>query len=107
MGTAYNTRGDRTGMVPVLDENGAPTGELMEGDTVSARMRIYPRDFVTVNLAAEYPITKKWIALVELTSTWDGGRLFGPKANVPPARCFLSCRESSIWPPTNSPWPWD
>jgi hypothetical protein len=47
--------------------------------------RQYPRDFVTVNLAAEYIITKKWIALLELTSFWDGGRLFGHKSNVPPA----------------------
>jgi hypothetical protein len=46
--------------------------------------RVYPRDFVTVNLAAEYPITKKWVALLELTSFWDGGRLFGRKANTPP-----------------------
>jgi hypothetical protein len=43
----------------------------------------YPGDFLTVNLAAEYLITKKWIALLELTSSWGGGRLFGPKANVP------------------------
>ena len=28
----------------------------------------YPGDFVTVNLAAEYPITQKWVALLELTS---------------------------------------
>jgi hypothetical protein len=46
--------------------------------------RQYPRDFVTVNLAAELPLTKKWVALLELTSFWDGGRLFGRKANVPP-----------------------
>jgi hypothetical protein len=46
--------------------------------------RQYPRDFVTVNLAAEYPLSGKWVALLELTSFWDGGRLFGHKANVPP-----------------------
>ena len=46
--------------------------------------RNYPRDVVRVNLAAEYPITKKWVALLELTSFWDAGRLFGHKANVPP-----------------------
>jgi hypothetical protein len=46
--------------------------------------RVYPRDFVTVNLAAEYPLNKKWVALLELTSFWDGGRLFGHKANTPP-----------------------
>ena len=45
--------------------------------------RQYPRDFVTVNLAAELPLTRKWVALLELTSFWDGGRLFGHKANVP------------------------
>jgi hypothetical protein len=45
----------------------------------------YPRDFATVNLAAEYPVTEKWIALLEFTSFWDGGRLYGPGANVAPA----------------------
>jgi len=45
--------------------------------------RQYPRDFVTVNLAAELPFHRKWVALLELTSTWDGGRLFGHKANTP------------------------
>lgn len=43
----------------------------------------YPGDFVTVNLAAEYPMTAKWVALLELTSSWSGGRLFGPHSNVP------------------------
>ena len=43
----------------------------------------YPGDFVTVNLAAEYPIVDKWVALFELTSRWGGGRLFGPDTNVP------------------------
>jgi hypothetical protein len=43
----------------------------------------YPGDFVTVNLAAEYPITQKWVGLLELTSHWGGGRLFGPDTNVP------------------------
>ncbi|MGQ9921915.1 MAG: transporter [Desulfobacca sp.] len=66
MSTAYSQRVD--------DENGQ-----------GVDIRTYPRDFVTLNLAAEYPITKKWIALVELLSFWDGGRLLGHKANVPPA----------------------
>jgi hypothetical protein len=79
MGTAYNTREDRSPLV--RDKN----ADLVQGDPVSTRMRIYPRDFVTVNLAAEYPITKKWVALLELTSSWEGGRLFGHKANVAPA----------------------
>jgi hypothetical protein len=46
--------------------------------------RNHPRDFVTVNLAAEYPITRKWVALMELVSNWDAGRLVGPKANASP-----------------------
>ena len=45
----------------------------------------YPGDFVTVNLAAEYLMTKKWIALLELTSYWGGGRLVGPKTDSPQA----------------------
>jgi len=53
-----------------------------DGNPVSVRN--YPRDYVTVNLAAEYPLTKKWVALLELTSFWDGGRLIGHKANQPP-----------------------
>jgi hypothetical protein len=43
----------------------------------------YPGDFLTVNLAAEYPITEKWVALLELVSFWGGGRLFGPKSTSP------------------------
>ena len=45
----------------------------------------HPRDFVTANLAAEYPVTEKWIALLEFTSFWDGARLYGPSSNVAPA----------------------
>lgn len=66
MGTAFTNRGE--------DDDGNPID-----------VRNYPRDFVTVNLAAEYPLTKKWIALLELVSYWDGGRFFGHKSNVPPA----------------------
>jgi hypothetical protein len=49
-------------------------------------MRRYPRDFVTLNLAGEYILSKnkKWVALLELTSFCDGGRLIGRKSNVPP-----------------------
>jgi len=50
-----------------------------------AEVKTYPRDFVTVNLAAEYPFSGRWTALLELTSFWDAGRLFGPGANVAPA----------------------
>jgi hypothetical protein len=52
--------------------------------------RNHPRDFVTVNLAAEYPLTLKWVALLELVSNWDAGRLIGPQANMAPT-ALLSC----------------
>ncbi len=48
----------------------------------------YPGDFVTVNLAVEYPVTEKWVALLELTSFWGGARLFGPDANDPQQSLF-------------------
>jgi hypothetical protein len=85
MQTAFTGREDRSPLTPVLDENGLATGGLAEGDPIATNFRNYPRDIITVNLAAEYPITKKWIALLELTSSWDGGRLFGHKANLAPA----------------------
>lgn len=53
-----------------------------EGNPITRRN--HPRDFITVNLAAEYPLTKKWVVLMELVSTWDAGRLAGPKANAAP-----------------------
>ena len=56
----------------------------VDADDNPIHNRNHPRDYVTVNLAAEYPLTKKWIALVELTSAWDAGRLVGPQANVAP-----------------------
>ena len=85
MQTAFTGREDRSPLVAGLDEEGVPTGELVEGDPIATNFRNYPRDIITLNLAAEYPITKKWIALLELTSSWEGGRLFGHKANLAPA----------------------
>lgn len=46
---------------------------------------VYPRDFVTANFAVEYPFTSQWVGCLELTSSWDVGRLFGPSPNVPQA----------------------
>ena len=69
MGTAFNLNG--------TDDNG-----------FGINRRFYPRDCVTINLAAEYSITKKWVALFEIYSNWDGGRLFGHKSNIPPAALF-------------------
>jgi hypothetical protein len=60
------------------------TTDEMDEDGNPIHRRNHPRDFVTVNLAAEYPIIGKWVALVELTSTWDAGRIIGPKADMAP-----------------------
>jgi hypothetical protein len=53
-----------------------------QGNPISRRN--HPRDFVTMNLAAEYPLSAKWVALMELVSNWDAGRLVGPQANTAP-----------------------
>ena len=50
--------------------------------------RRIPGDFFTVNFAAEYPMTEKWVALLELTSHWGCGPIFGPAANVPQSSLF-------------------
>jgi hypothetical protein len=78
MQTPYDSTEDRTNLG--LDEN----GNLVESDPVATKVHNYPRDFITLNLAAEYPITNKWVALLELTSYCSVGRLFGHKANLPP-----------------------
>ena len=60
------------------------TSDEADDDGNPIQRRNHPRDFVTANLAAEYPLSKKWVALLELTSTWDAGRLVGPKAVAQP-----------------------
>ena len=46
---------------------------------------VYYPDQVTVNVAFEVPLKKssrnRWAFLLEILSTWDAGRLFGPRAN--------------------------
>ncbi len=78
MGTDYTIKEDRSAFF--WDDE----GELAETDPVPTNVRQHPRDFVTLNLAAEYPLSRKWVALLELTSRWDAGRLIGHKSNVPP-----------------------
>jgi hypothetical protein len=60
------------------------TNRGVDDEGIAINIRNYPRDFVTVNLAAEYAITQKWVALMEVVSIWDGGRLLGHKSNVLP-----------------------
>ncbi len=43
------------------------------------------RDFVTFNLAAEYPITTKWIALLEFYSAWTWTNISTPQGFQSPA----------------------
>jgi hypothetical protein len=57
---------------------------LSTDTTIAGRRTFYP-DKVTLNLAMEYPIVRRrWIFLFEFVSSYDGGRLIGHKANVPP-----------------------
>jgi len=65
VGTSYTVDGE--------DADGNPT-----------QVRVHPRNGVIVNLAVEYPITKKWVALFEVISSWDPGfQLTGVRANQP------------------------
>jgi hypothetical protein len=51
--------------------------------------RVYYPDQVTVNLAIEVPLknspNNRWTFLLEMLSSWDAGRMFGPKANQAPS----------------------
>jgi hypothetical protein len=46
--------------------------------------RVHYPDQVTLNVAVELPLNKRWVLLCELVSTWDAGRLVGTRANQPP-----------------------
>ncbi len=78
MNTGYSTREDRPFLF--LD----PNGNMVQSDPVATDLRNYPRDTVTINLAAEYIINTHWILLLEFLQSYDGGRLFGHPANLPP-----------------------
>jgi hypothetical protein len=56
---------------------------LATTDTLD-RTRVHNRDQVTINLAAEYPLSQRWVALVEIYQTWDGGTLLGPRSHQGP-----------------------
>ncbi len=46
--------------------------------------RIHDRDLVTLNLAAEWVLTKQWALLVEFNSKWAAGNLVGPRSQQAP-----------------------
>jgi hypothetical protein len=57
-------------------------GADADGNTIQEL--IQPRNGMIVNFAAEYPITKKWVAQVEVLSNWDTGfQLSGNRSNQP------------------------
>ncbi len=56
---------------------------LSATDTLD-RTRVHKRDQVTVNLAAEYPLSRRWVALVEVYQTWNAGTLLGPGSQQAP-----------------------
>jgi hypothetical protein len=58
-------------------------------DATVAGQRLHYRDKVTLDLAMEYPLSRRWIFLLEYVSFYDGGRLLGPRADQPP-RALLS-----------------
>lgn len=49
------------------------------------QVRVQPRDTIILNLAMEYPLTTRWIFLLELLQFYDGGRLIGPRSDQEPA----------------------
>jgi len=48
------------------------------------RIRVHKRDQVTVNLAAEYPLGRRWVALVEVYQAWEAGTMLGPRSPQAP-----------------------
>jgi len=50
-----------------------------------AQVRVHPRDIILLNLAMEYPLTKRFIFLLEFLQFYEGGRLIGAQANQAPA----------------------
>jgi len=40
---------------------------------------------VTFNLAAEYPLSKRWVALVEMYSTWTWSNIYTPQGFQSPS----------------------
>jgi hypothetical protein len=58
------------------------------GDATVNGVRTYYPDVVTGNIAVEIPLknspANKWVFLLEVLSTWSGGRMIGHKANQTP-----------------------
>lgn len=52
-------------------------------DATVGKSRVFPRDTLTINLAAEFPLEGRWVFLFEFLSAWDGGRLLGHRPNQP------------------------
>lgn len=63
--------------------------------------RKYPRDFVTANVAAEYPLIGKWVSCLEMVSRYEGGRMVGHKSNELP-RALISLAPELQYMATNN-----
>jgi hypothetical protein len=61
------------------------TADGENADGVATQVRIHPRDTILINLAMEYPLTKRWILLAEFLQAYDTGRLIGRNSNQFPA----------------------
>jgi len=56
--------------------------KLRAGDEPQA---VRSREFVTFNLAAEYPLTKQWVLLLEMYSTWTWSNIDTPQGFQSPS----------------------
>ena len=70
---------------------------------------VLARDLVTWNMAAEWPLTGGWVALLEFYSSWAVNPIFRPPPKAPPASWWACCRGSNTSSiragPANWEWP--
>jgi len=52
---------------------------------IPRQVRVHPRDVIILNFAMEYPLTQRWVFLLEFLQFYEGGRLIGPPADQDPA----------------------
>ena len=65
------------------------------------------RESIIFNLAAEYPLSSKFVFLLEMYSTWTWSNLLPFQATQgyqTPQTSWASCRGLNFWPRINYPW---
>ncbi len=55
----------------------SPPGAVVHRQTGPLLVPPHGRDLINGNLAAEYPLTTRWVALLEFYSAWEVGPMFG------------------------------